>query len=62
MVPPLRFELRPLGLRVRYATNNTSEGWIVNNFLLRAIIDHTGAYDDTSVYLNVSCHYLSKFS
>ena len=31
MVPPDRFELSPLGLRVRYATNNTSEGWIVKN-------------------------------
>ena len=55
MVPPLRIELSLVGLRVRYATVTSRRDEIVNNFLLRAIPDHTGVKNDTIVYLNVSC-------
>jgi hypothetical protein len=58
MVPPLRIELSLLGLRVRYATVTSRRDGFVIDFLLRAIQDHTGDRDDTTVYLSVSCHYL----
>ena len=53
MVPPLRFELRLVGLRVRYAalTSRRVDPYLL---ILRANPRPYGELGDTNVYLNVS--------